>query len=220
MSSEQLVLTLPVRPALGREDFFEAPSNALALRQIDAWEDWAGDKLVLIGPKASGKSHLIAVWAEAADATVLTLKALDKRPKGHVAVEDADLAAGDSALEEALFHLHNHVMANGKALLLTARDVPAHWGIALPDLASRFAAADIARLGPPDDALLSAVLVKLFTDRQLNVPASVIPYLIARIDRSFAEAERVVARLDEASMRERKAISVRFAGQVLEAKGN
>ena len=42
---------------------------------------------------------------------------------------------------------------------------------------------------PPDDALLRAVLVKLFDDRQLAVDESVLGYLAPRIERSFAGAQ-------------------------------
>lgn len=215
MSHQQLVLDLPVRTAQGRDSFFEAQSNALALRQIDNWENWAGRKMVLVGPEGSGKSHLAAVWAEMSGAAILSARDVDIRTSGHVAVEDVDQIAGNKAAEEALFHLHNAVLGQGNTLLMTGREAPERWGIILPDLKSRILSADIARLGPPDDALLTAVLVKLFDDRQLNVEPDVVTYLTTRIDRSFEAAERVVTRLDEVSMRDRKKISVRLAGNVL-----
>jgi len=215
MTSRQMVMDLPVRTALGRDSFFVAQSNALALAKIDAWQDWAGGKLALIGPEGSGKSHLVAVWAEMSGATILDLAQLDRRTSGHVAIEDADRIAGNKEAEEALFHLHNRVLGAGSALLLTGRDVPERWGITLPDLGSRILAADIAKLGAPDDTVLAAVLIKLFDDRQLNVAPDVITYLTTRIDRSFAQAERIVARLDQVSMRERRKINLRFVRDVL-----
>ncbi len=215
MTQQQMLLNLPVRSAQGRDEFFVTSSNELALRKIDDWGNWANSKLVLIGPEGSGKSHLVAVWAELAGATVVSADAIDEPLSGHVAVEDADRIAGNSEREEALFHLHNRLASDGHSLLLTGRDAPDLWGIRLPDLKSRILAADIGRLDQPDDALLAALLVKLFSDRQLNVSPDVITYLTTRIDRSYAEAERIVARLDEASMRARKPISVRFAGSVL-----
>ncbi len=215
MSPEQLVLNLPVRSAQGRDDFFVSQSNELALRQIDAWQNWAGSKLVLIGPEGSGKSHLVAVWAQMTGAAIVPAAKLDPRITGHVAVEDADQIAGNPAAEEALFHLHNHVLGEGNSLLITGREPPELWPIKLPDLRSRLASADTSRVASPDDALLTALLVKLFVDRQLNVAPEVITFLTTRIDRSYAEAEAVVAQLDQASMAARKPISVRFASSVL-----
>ena len=50
----QLGLDLPARAALGRDDFLVAPSNALAIRMIDDWQNWPLRKLVLTGPEGSG----------------------------------------------------------------------------------------------------------------------------------------------------------------------
>jgi len=113
MSKLQLLMDLPVRTARGRDSFFVSPSNALALKQIEAWENWAGGKLVLIGPESSGKSHLAAVWAEMSGATILSPDQLDEATNGHVVVEDVDRIAGQGKAEEALFHLHNRVLGTG-----------------------------------------------------------------------------------------------------------
>ena len=43
----QLGLDLPVRTALGRDDFMIAPSNAVAVAMIDNWRAWPLAKLVL-----------------------------------------------------------------------------------------------------------------------------------------------------------------------------
>lgn len=215
MKQQQLVMDLPVRTARGREDFFVTGSNQLALRQIDLWRNWAGSKLVLTGPKGSGKSHLVAVWAELSGARVLTASKLGCETVGHVAVEDVDLIAGQAEQQEALFHLHNRVLTAGHSLLLTGCGPPQFWGLDLPDLASRVMASDIAQLDQPDDTLLGAILIKLFSDRQLIVQPDVISYMVNHIDRSYVEAERVVALLDEASMREQKRITPRFVGSIL-----
>ena len=139
---EQLGLKLPARTARGREDFFVAPSNRMALAMIDAWRNWPQGKLLLMGPGCAGKTHLAHVWAAdsgarivaAADLADADIPALAQTP---VAVEDADRIAGDPASEEALFHLHNLVLAEGHSLLVTAAAQPQHWGLTLPDLQSR-----------------------------------------------------------------------------------
>ena len=51
------------------------------------------------------------------------------------------------------------------------------WRIALPDLASRLRALPVVALTAPDDALLRAVMVKLFADRQLAVDESLVGFL-------------------------------------------
>ena len=65
--------------------------------------------------------------------------------------------------------------------------------------------------------MLSALLVKLFSDRQLRVPLSLIPYLVARMDRSFAAAGALVAALDARALTEGRAITRGLAAQVLDS---
>lgn len=227
---EQLVLDLPVRTAQGREDFFVSPSNALALQMLEAWPDWAGGKLALCGPAASGKSHLVQVWAARSGGVVLKAESLAQHDiptlaaARDVAVEDVDhmahlAPANRKKTEEALFHLHNRLLGAGGTLLLSGVNAPSRWDIALPDLASRLRAAAVAQLEAPDDALLSALLVKLFMDRQITVSPDLIGYLLPRMDRSFAAARAMVAALDRAGLSKRRAITPRLASEVLRAQG-
>jgi chromosomal replication initiation ATPase DnaA len=221
----QLILDLPARPALGRSDFYVSPANRLALAQIDTWPRWPSGRLVIAGPAASGKTHLVHVWAVRAQARIVPAASLPGLDPGAVpgdaalAVEDADCLSGLGAAarkaEETLFHLCNLLTAGGGALLLTGRDAPSRWTLRLPDLASRLRAAPVATLEPPDDALLAAVLVKLFADRGIGVAPEVIRYLAARMERSFTAAEDVVARLDRAGLARGRAIGLRLAAEVL-----
>lgn len=221
MSARQLSFDLPARTALGRADFFVSPANAEAVALIEGWHGWPSRKLVVAGPAGAGKTHLAHVWAGLAGARIVAAGTLAQTDiaalaAGPVAVEDAHRLARDRAAEEALFHLHNLVLAEGHALLMTARDVPALWGLTLPDLASRMAGTLMTRLGPPDDALLAAILSKLFADRQLSPSPDTVPYLARRIERSFAAAHAAVAALDARALDEGRAITRALAAEVLD----
>jgi chromosomal replication initiation ATPase DnaA len=135
----------------------------------------------------------------------------------NVALEDAEALAGDPAREAAAFHLHNLVLAEGGRLLVTARDAPGHWGLGLPDLESRMKGAGQVRIAPPDEALLAAVIVKLFADRQVDVSPRAVSYIGLRIDRSFAAAQDAVARLDAAALAAGRRVSPELAAEVLAA---
>ncbi len=225
---EQLPFDLPHRPALGREDFLVAPANELAVAWIDAWPDWPQPALVLIGPPGSGKTHLAQVWrrasgaVEADGARLADLEPPELLGDGGRAclLDDADRAltsAGDRAeAERRLFHLYNMLRERGGHLLVSARTPPRQWPFALPDLRSRLTAATAAELGPPDDMLIQAVLVKLFADRQLRVAPEVVRFLRPRMERSFEAARRLVDALDAASLAAKKEITVPLARQVLE----
>lgn len=218
--AHQLALPLPTRPALGRADFYVAPANALAVAQIDDWRNWPAGKLVLTGPMGAGKSHLAGVWARQTGGVVLPAAALSQidvpgTATGCVCVEDVPDIAGQKPAEEALFHLHNLVMSHGHKLLLTARSAPSLWPLALPDLKSRVLGAPMVALSEPDDDLLSALIAKLFADRQIVPAADVVPYLVRHMPRSYGAAQRIVDALDAAALGRPKGVSRPLAMRLL-----
>ncbi len=222
--ARQLSFDLPAKDALGREDFFVSPANAAAVALIEGWQDWPARKLVLVGPQGAGKTHLAHVWAALSGARIVSAAALATAgipalAQSNVAIEDCPAIAGDRAAEDALFHLHNLALAEGRALLFTGRTPPGQWPLTLPDLASRMQGTPVAELKPPDDALLAALLIKLFTDRQLAPSPETVPWLVKRIDRSFAAARQAVERLDAAALETRRPITPRLAGEVLDKPG-
>lgn len=203
--NRQLAFDLPPADGFARSDFFVSDANALALAVVDGWQGWPAGKLLLTGPEGSGKTHLGRIWAHDAGAAMVQATGLTDEDlpalaqAGAVLVEDASGVAGNPQAEAALFHLHNMLAPSGR-LLMTAPTPARDWGLGLPDLLSRVQAAQIARLGAPDDALLSAVLVKLFADRQVSVPPALIGWMVPRMERSIAAARAFVADLDAHSL--------------------
>jgi DnaA regulatory inactivator Hda len=213
----QLPLDLGFRPALGRTDFLIAPCNAAAVAWIDRWPQWPGPALTLWGPPGSGKTHLVEVWRARSNAVSIDARALNSAAVPHLlgAATEAAVDDADTADAEALLHLHNMLAERQGHLLLAAREPPSRWTIRLADLRSRLLAAPAVAIEAPDDALLAAVLVKHFSDRQLRIGEDVIAYLLPRIERSFAAAQAIVAALDEAALADQRAVSVRLARDVL-----
>ncbi len=216
----QLTFHLPPRENLRREDYIVTPATALALCAIDRWRDWPGGKMLLVGPEGAGKTHLAAIWASVTDAPRISASDLAEADlpalaaPGAVAVEDADRIAGNREAEAALFHLHNMLLPEGR-LLVTARTPPRDWGLVVPDLLSRLQAAALTRIEAPDDALLNGVLAKLFSDRQLQPPPSLIPWAIARMPRSIRAAQDLVARMDALALERGCAPGPRLAAEIL-----
>lgn len=205
--ARQIPLDLRVPPALAREDFLVTPDLAPALALIDRVADWPQGRLLLIGPEGSGKTHIAAFWAQAHGARCVPADALHPEAvdgllaeDGALVVEDLHRAAGVKPVEEALFHLWNLAPMRHALLLLTARTPPRDWNLDLPDLRSRMDSVTQLRLGPPDDALLAAVLVKLFADRQLEVAPGLVTSLTRRMDRDLGLARRLVAAIDQGAM--------------------
>lgn len=217
--AEQLIFDLPERAALGRGDFFVSSANVLAVTRLDDTETWPNAKLALTGPEGAGKSHLAHDWSKANHGHVMLTADLPSADIPGIAtplaVEIPD-APMPSAEEEALFHLHNHMIAQNLPLLLIARTPPARWTITLPDLKSRMQATDVVQIEAPDEALLSAMLVKLFTDRQLQIDPNLIPWLVTHCERSFAAINRLVVALDAEALAQKRAITRPLARRVLD----
>jgi chromosomal replication initiation ATPase DnaA len=213
----QLPLDLPHRPALGRADFLVAPCNEAAIAWLDRWPGWPAPALALYGPAGSGKTHLAHVFAARAAARFIDPAALatDRVPALLGAAAAAIVDDADRAAEEPLLHLYNLLAERGGHLLVVAREAPARWRIALPDLRSRLSAAPAVAVAPPDEALIGALLVKLFADRQLAVGEEVLAFLALHLERSFAAAQRAVAALDAAALAEHRRVTVPLAKRVL-----
>ncbi len=214
-------MDLPRLDARGRGDFMISDANSRALALVDSWPDWPDRRLALIGPEGSGKSHLAAIWAEEAgarriDANTLRAEDTPDLARGPLVVEDADRRLPGAEGERALFHLWNACAGSGAGLLLTGRRVPSDWGVALPDLASRLSSLTPAIIAQPDEALLSAVLLKLFADRQVAVRPALIQYLLPRMERSFGAARALVDRLDGAALEQGASIDVTLARRIMD----
>jgi len=190
----QLPLPLAYRAATGANDFVHAAANADAV----AWLAGApATRTLLVGPPASGKSHLGRLFAAQHDATLID-----------------DVEAVD---QEVLFHAWN-AATTAAPILFTARVLPRQW-VTLPDLGSRLAATPTLIIGPPDDALLANLLVKHFADRGVRVAADVVAFVIARIERSFAAVAATAVALDAAALAAGREVTVPLARTVLDGQG-
>jgi len=213
-----LPLALGHRAARGREDFLVAPSNHDAVHWIDRWPAWPRGILAVHGPAGCGKTHLAEVWRAASGARTIAAEGIGAVLQASDLPERVVVEDGDGGVdEEALLHLYNSLVEIRGFLLLTGRTPPARWSIALPDLRSRLRAVQSVEIGPPDDDLFGAVLVKLFDERQLRVGQEVVLYLLARLERSFAAARGCVAALDDYSLAAGRNITVPLVREALDA---
>jgi chromosomal replication initiation ATPase DnaA len=218
----QLTFDLPHRIALSRTDFLISNSNAAAVGWIDRWPAWPSRALALHGPAGCGKTHLVQLWCAQTAGVIVAGQTLTEERVARLVSEGRHWIAiddADRACELALLQVYNFCVGSRGGLLLAGRQPPASWTVVLPDLDSRLRAVLAIGIGLPDDALLGAVLVKHFADRQLRVAPEVIAYLLTHMERSFAAAAEMASRLDVASLRDRRAITVPLARQLVSEAG-
>jgi len=220
-AGEQLPLVFSHDAATGRDDLLISDRLSAAVTIVDAWPQWPSPVVILAGPVGSGKSHLAAIWKEHSGAQSIHPKAGSDAAvtaaAGPVLFEDVDREGFD---DTALFHVINSVRENGHSLMMTSRLWPMSWPVELADLRSRLKAATVVEIGEPDEELLSQVIVKLFSDRQLNIDDKLVFYIVNRMERSLNAAQTIVERLDRLAWSRGTKITRAMAAEVLNELGN
>ncbi|MBA4047068.1 MAG: chromosomal replication initiator DnaA [Sphingomonas sp.] len=197
MSQLPLPLAWPASPTDG--DFLISVSNTAAAQHLRRWGAWPVMATLLVGPRKSGRSTLARLFAEQSGGTI---------------IDDAERVA-----ETAIFHAWNVAQADRRPLLIVAQAPPPDWRVGLADLRSRLAATPVARIGPPDDALMAALLERQFLRRHIDARPDVIAWLVTRIERSHIAIERAVDTLDAATLATRKRLSIMLARTAMESAG-
>ena len=205
----QLPFDLPHRASLARDDLIVTDANRLAVAAIDSWPNWHHPVLLVVGPPGSGKSHLAAAWQEMTGAVPLPAE-LSRRFA--VVIDDIDSGA---LPEIEIFKAVNAARLGGGTVLATARTLAPAMDLKLADLRSRLRAATTVMTGTPDEALLSGVLTKLFSDRQIAVDPRLVQFLVLRMERSLEAASRLVAAIDREALATREKISRALVQRVL-----
>lgn len=213
--STQFPLDLALTPDNSSGAFVHGTSNAEAVTALADTANWANNILAIIAPKGSGKTHLGHIWVERHKAIALDgSKGFVPRQsyRGRALwIDDASRAD-----EYTLFTLINLTITGElKALLFSDQNMPSDWNVQLPDLHSRLKNVQIVRLQEPDEALLSAIITKLFMDRGLKVSDTLIDYLLVHADRSVDSLRALICDLDKQAAAEKVNVTRAFAAKYM-----
>jgi chromosomal replication initiation ATPase DnaA len=181
------------------EDFLLSGANRAAFDHLTRWSLWPVMATLVTGPRKSGRSLLGRIFV---------------RKTGGRLFDDAE-----DHDEEALFHAWNDAQARRKPLLIIAARPPPIWRVTLPDLCSRLAATPQVEIGPPDDALIGQLIVKLLGDRGIAAPAELGDYLVPRIERSYVSILMIVDILDRVMLSHHRRMTVPLAKRALGEAG-
>ncbi len=225
----QLPLAMRLRERADFDSFVAGP-NDVAVEQLRAAALAATSGMYwLCGPGGSGKSHLlqatcrfavgagrIALYLPLPQLIELGPQALeDWRPTDVLALDALDVVLGRREWEQALFALYRDAQEQGATLIAAAPEPPGLLRFALPDLASRFAAAMLLALRPLDEAGQRSALQLRARARGLELPDETALYLQRRFRRDLPTLCGLLDEIDSAALQAQRRLTVPFIREVL-----
>ncbi len=221
VNTRQIPMNLLHPVSFDLSDFIVSASNDSAFRFLTTFAESGIHFGALVGPAGCGKSHLLFGWGKEQGAIAIgPSDDLSKLITGRLYIIDdinqRNKSGEFSFSDDYLFHLYNWVREINATVVVTADSAPSRWERKLPDLVSRLATIQVATIEQPDDELLLVLLVKLFSDRQLQVNIDVLNYIVSRMERSFLAARLFVELVDKTALAEKKKITKTLVRACLE----
>ena len=215
--TDQLLLKFPSRNAYSKEDFYVSASNNEAFKLIESWPKWIKKAVNIFGPVGSGKTHLTSILKNKTSLITIESDKLDDeiffkfKLKEVLIIENLN----ENISENLLFSLYNVSLQDNKYLLITSKKPINKLNFKLPDLRSRLNSTTIIGIDLPSDELISVILSKNFSDRQIEVEKKHIDYIIKRIDRSYEKISQFISTIDKYSLKKSSPFSLKLIKEVL-----
>ena len=216
--NDQLILKFPSHQAYKKEDFYVSPSNQEAYDFINSWPRWIKKIVNIFGPSGSGKSHLASILKNKTSYLQINSNELNEKiftrykTKEALIIENLD----EKISEKLLFTLWNVALQDNKYLLITSLKPISLYKFKLPDLKSRANSSIIIGINLPSDDLISVILAKNFSDKQIKIEKKHIDYIIKRIDRSYEKISQFILTLDRYSLKKGTPFGLKLIKEVLE----
>ena len=213
----QLLFNFNYSQNFNYDDFFVSKSNYFAFQLIEKWPKWEKNILNISGEKFSGKSHLANIFCNKNKSIKITEEQLnDEILKKLKLYENIVLDNFDNLTEERLLYsLFNLVDYDSKYLLINSITPINEMNFELNDLKSRSKNCLFAKIDKPDDELMFALILKNFSDRQIEIDKKFIDFIIKRIDRSYGKISDFIYKIDELSLKNKKPIDFKTIKEIL-----
>ena len=213
----QLLLDFDLKKNFNDHDYYVSNSNYFAFNLIDKWPKWEKKILNLYGEKFSGKTHLANIFKSKSKALFVNENELNdelfKKIKLYESVIIDDFS--NNIDENLIYSIFNLIDQDSKYLLINSTLPLNEINFKLPDLTSRSKNLLVAKINPPDDDLIFAIILKNFSDRQIKLEKKIIEFIINRIDRSYSKISEFIYKIDELSLKKKKPINLKTIKEIL-----
>ena len=215
--TDQLILKFPTNNVYLKEDFYVSPSNREAYEFISSWPRWIKRIANIFGPSGSGKTHLTSILKNKTSSLKIESDELNDKIFFEFKIKEALIIENlnENVSENLLFSLWNVALQDNKYLLITSTKPISAYKFKLPDLKSRASSSMIMGINLPSDDLISVILAKNFSDKQIKVEKKHIDYIIKRIDRSYEKISQFISILDKYSLKKGNPFSLKLIKEVL-----
>ena len=215
--TDQLILEFPTNNVYLKEDFYVSPSNQEAYEFISSWPRWIKRIANIFGPPGSGKTHLTSILKNKTSSLKIESDELNDKIFFEFKIKEVLIIENlnENVSENLLFSLWNVALQDNKYLLITSTKPISACKFQLPDLKSRASSSMIMGINLPSDDLISVILAKNFSDKQIKVEKKHIDYIIKRIDRSYEKISQFISILDKYSLKKGNPFSLKLIKEVL-----
>ena len=215
--TDQLILKFPTNNIYLKEDFYVSPSNREAYEFISSWPRWIKRIANIFGPPGSGKTHLTSILKNKTSSLKIESDELNDKIFFEFKIKEALIIENlnENVSENLLFSLWNVALQDNKYLLITSIKPISAYKFKLPDLKSRASSSMIMGINLPSDDLISVILAKNFSDKQIKVEKKHIDYIIKRIDRSYEKISQFISILDKYSLKKGNPFGLKLIKEVL-----
>ena len=202
----QQLLKFDLKQNYRNEDFFVNKSNFFAFSLIEKWPKWEKNILNIHGEIYCGKTHLSNIFKKNYKAFKMQANEFNQENlKEFKIFENLILDDFDENIDEKLMYtLFNVADQDNKFILINSLVPINELNFKLEDFISRTKNCIFAKIENPDDELMFAIILKNFSDRQINVEKKLIDFIIKRIDRSYGKIYEFIYKLDEISLKKKK----------------
>ena len=213
----QLLLDFDIKKNFNDHDYYVSDSNYFAFNLIDKWPKWEKRILNISGEKFSGKTHLANIFKLKSSALFLSENQINDDLFKKIKLHESIIVDGfsNSIDEKLTYAILNLVDQDSKYLLINSETPLGEINFKLPDLASRSKNLLHAKIDPPDDDLIFAIILKNFSDRQIKLEKKIIEFIINRIDRSYSKISEFIYKIDELSLKKKKPINFKTIKEIL-----
>ena len=215
--TDQLILKFPANKAYLKEDFYVSSSNQEAYEFINSWPKWIKRIVNIFGPSGSGKTHLASILKNKTSTLKIDSNELNDKIFFEFKINEALIIENlnEKVSENLLFSLWNVALQDNKYLLITSTKPISAYKFKLPDLKSRASSSLMIGINLPSDDLISVILAKNFSDKQIKVEKKHIDYIIKRIDRSYEKISQFISILDKYSLKKSNPFNLKLIKEVL-----